>query len=200
MTLMVVLIIMVTTVTVMSFSPSRHHLRSSHKKYSHERRHSFLTRVASNATLPVSRVVSRESPVQPIRTIQEYETLVLDEKDKLVIIRFHAPWCKVCKTTSVAFERCATKIQRAHPQKTIFYSVNIDGSKETNEVRDLILKVHGLDVRGVPMGMLFHPREQGIVGKVRLNRKQLSVLKQKLEMYLQEEVDLISLFGDLEML
>ena len=96
MTLMAVLIIMVTT--VMSFSPSRYHLQSSHKRYSHERRHNFATRVASNATLPASRVVSRESPVQPIRTIQEYETLVLDEKDKLVIIRFHAPWCKVSKS------------------------------------------------------------------------------------------------------
>ena len=35
------------------------------------------------------------SSVRSIRTIEEYEVFVLDEKDKLVIVRFHAPWCKV---------------------------------------------------------------------------------------------------------
>jgi hypothetical protein len=51
----------------------------------------------SNTMLLASRVVgySRESSVQRIRTIKQYEASVLDETDKLVVIRFHAPWCRV---------------------------------------------------------------------------------------------------------
>lgn len=63
---------------------------------------------ASNTMLLASNVVgySRESPVQRIRTIKQYEASVLDETDKLVIIRFHAPWCRVgnaCVSCFVAY-------------------------------------------------------------------------------------------------
>ena len=55
-----------------------------------------LDRNTSNSALhAASRMVSRESAVGSIRTIEEYEAFVFDEKDKLVIVRFHAPWCKV---------------------------------------------------------------------------------------------------------
>jgi len=49
---------------------------------------------SSNTTLH-SREVSRELSVQPIRTMEDYNAQVIDEKEKLVIIRFHAPWCRV---------------------------------------------------------------------------------------------------------
>lgn len=113
----------------------------------------------------------------------------------MVIIRFHAPWCRVCKATSVSYERSAAKLQGAYPQKINFLSVNIDGSNEINELKDLLLNDHGLDIEGVPTGILYHPREQGIYGKVKLNRKQSRVLWQTVDMYLQGggETDLVSL-------
>lgn len=71
--------------------------------------------------------------------------------------------------------------------------MNIDGSEETNALKDRVLKAHGIDVRRVPMGILYHPKERGIIGKVKLNRKNLRLLKEKIEAYLEGELDLISL-------
>jgi len=87
-----------------------------------------------------------------------------------------------------------------HPQKVKFLSINLDGRKKTNDLKELIFELHGINVDGVPMGMLYYPEGKGIVGKVRLNRKQLSVLKDRVETYLEEEGDLTSLFDELEIL
>mmetsp|Transcript_22479 Transcript_22479/g.48743 ORF Transcript_22479/g.48743 Transcript_22479/m.48743 type:complete len:259 (-) Transcript_22479:418-1194(-) len=170
-------------------------------------------------------VRNRESLVRSVRTMKEYEACVLEERDKLVIIRFHAPWCRVCKATNIAYERYATKLQTSHPHQIKFLSVTLDGSDETNELKDSLSKNHGLDVIKVPMAMLYHPSlitssessssssskkeeyqessSQGIFGKVNLNRRMLSMLRQNVEIYLKGgggNVGLISLLDGLQLL
>lgn len=195
---MLMAMLIITLTTVVSFSPCRRQqssqlvpklmLRDAPQLY-------YMHNDASNTALFESRAVKRESAVQPIRTMKQYEAFVLDETEKLVIIRFHAPWCRVCKGTDVAYERYATKIQRAYPQKVQFCSVNFDGKEETTTLKDTLLEAHGIDIREVPVGLLFHPQERGIVGKVKLNRKHLSSLKDKVAAYLEGGADLISLLN-----
>jgi len=141
------------------------------------------------------RSVTREQSVRSIRNVEDFKTLALEEDEKLVIIRFHAPWCRVCKATDVAYERCAAKIQKAYPSQVKFLSANFDGKEKMNELRDLLLEEHHTDVRGVPMGMLFHP-SYGVVGNIRLTRKHLMALKLKLKIYFDGEDDLLSLLDD----
>ena len=71
------------------------------------------------------------------------------------------------------------------PAKKNLMSMNIDRRKDSNELKDFLLRDHGLDVRSVPMGMIYHPRERGIIAKVRLsmNRRHLIVVKQNIVIF-----------------
>mmetsp|Transcript_7637 Transcript_7637/g.13475 ORF Transcript_7637/g.13475 Transcript_7637/m.13475 type:complete len:217 (-) Transcript_7637:449-1099(-) len=157
---------------------------------------------SSPATLPTtsspSRAVTREVTVTPIRSIKEYEALELEEKDELIVIRFHAPWCKVCQTTNISYERYATKLSKSH-SPIAFYSIQLDGTIDADELKLYFLRSHGIDVRGVPMGILRHPKE-GHFGTVKLHRKGLGSMKKMVESYLCGEVDLTFLFEGLEKL
>mmetsp|Transcript_28771 Transcript_28771/g.52582 ORF Transcript_28771/g.52582 Transcript_28771/m.52582 type:complete len:273 (-) Transcript_28771:765-1583(-) len=179
--------------------------------------------VTVTTTTTTAEVRNRESLVRSVRTMKEYEAFVLEERDKLVIVRFHAPWCRVCKATNIAYERYATKLQTSHPHQIKFLSVTLDGSDDTNELKNSLSKNHGLDVRKVPMAMLYHPSlvasspsesssskeeeyqvsSQGIFGKVNLNRRMLSMLRHNVELYLKGgggDVGLISLLDGLQLL
>lgn len=52
---------------------------------------------ASNITKSsaVSRAIVREQVIQSVGSVQDYQELVVGEEEKLVIVRFHAPWCRV---------------------------------------------------------------------------------------------------------
>ena len=141
-----------------------------------------------------SRAIQTESPITSLHSLSDYQRHVLNEPHKLVLTRFHAPWCKVCQTTTVAFERMASKLSKidscSNDNSTgkgiKFLSVNLDGRDETcekNQLKEL------LNIEVVPQGILFHP-SVGVIGKVTLNRSNLSELKKRLERYLEDDVDL----------
>jgi thiol-disulfide isomerase/thioredoxin len=139
-------------------------------------------RVSSRVT---SQRQSRNSPVTSLHSIQDYHRHVLDEPSTLCIVRFSAPWCKVCQSTNVSWERMASKIQklaggRSRPIK--FLAVSIDGKdEEAAALKDM------LQISRVPQGIVHHPSE-GVYGqKVDLNRKNLSSLRKSLERYLDED-------------
>lgn len=127
----------------------------------------------------------RASPVTQLHSIQDYHKHVLDEPNRLCIIRFSAPWCKVCKSTNVAWERMASKIAKegtnnnnANTKPIKFLSVNLDGRDEsTSALKDM------LQINRVPQGIIHHPT-RGVFGqRVDLNRSNLSTLKKRLEAY-----------------
>lgn len=161
---------------------------------------------ASSITSSSSRVVQpRNSHITQLHTIQDYQRQVLHEPDQLCIIRFSAPWCKVCRSTNVSWERMASKLHKmmtvlpttssrfiSNNDKTSsernkqvkFFSVNVDGRDEaTAALKDML----GID--RVPQGIIHHPAQELIGLKVDLNRSGLSTLKKKLERYLGGEED-----------
>jgi len=152
------------------------------------------------ATPSVSRASRRAPAVTVLRSIEDYRRHVLREPDQLCIVRFSAPWCKVCRTTSVSWERTATKIHKmsarlgdAKGAKRIkFLSVSVDGKDEaTAALKDM------LQVERVPQGIIHHPA-QGLFGqKVDLNRANLTALRKRLETYVgQEGVETGVVFDD----
>ena len=152
----------------------------------------FTREAASGST----RATTRSSPIISLETISDYQTHILDQSstsssninNKLSIVRFHAPWCKVCQTTSVSYERLAAKLK--HQTSIQFASVNLSPKHpETNELKEL------LQIEGVPTGVIFHQGK--MVGKVTLNRVNLSELKKRLGLYLEGESELDMLLDGL---
>ena len=107
----------------------------------------------------------------------------------MCVIRFSAPWCQVCRSTDVAWERMAAKIHKSNNSdgnetgtRIKFFSVRVDGKDEsTAALKDM------LQVNKVPQGVVHHPSE-GVFGrKIDLTRSNLSALKKRLEAFLGEE-------------
>lgn len=67
----------------------------------------FAKRMRSNVT--PTKVPKKVSPGRPnnvveVVTLQDYKTIVADEKDQMVVVRFYAPWCRV------SFEWCLLSV------------------------------------------------------------------------------------------
>ena len=146
---------------------------------------------------PAPRRASRRAPpVTVLRSIDDYMRHVLLEPEQLCVVRFSAPWCKVCRATSVSWERTATKLHRMSAeegaQRIKFLSVSVDGKDEaTAALKDI------LQVERVPQGIIHHPA-QGLFGrKVDLDRANLTALRKRLEAYVgREGAEAGALFDD----
>mmetsp|Transcript_14748 Transcript_14748/g.25112 ORF Transcript_14748/g.25112 Transcript_14748/m.25112 type:complete len:296 (-) Transcript_14748:97-984(-) len=144
------------------------------------------SRPSSRVTSTASRAATRSSPITQLFSIQDYNKHVLNSSpNQLCIIRFHAPWCQVCRTTNVSWERMASKIVKMNSSKRNikFLSVSLDGkNEEAAELKDM------LQIESVPQGVI-HYASEGLFGqKVHLNRKNLGVLKKQLESYLTNDM------------
>ncbi len=42
-----------------------------------------------------------------VDTLEDYKRVVVNERDSIVVVRFHAPWCKSCKSAFPLFSRMA---------------------------------------------------------------------------------------------
>jgi thiol-disulfide isomerase/thioredoxin len=125
-----------------------------------------------------TRLTTKATSITPLHSIEEYNHNILSNNgSQLKIIRFSAPWCQVCRTTNVAFERMASKLSKGGDVQ--FYSVLIDSNKPEDAKN--LLKDH-LEVLAVPTGVLYHP-SRGIIGRVNLNRGNLNELKKRLTGY-----------------
>lgn len=155
----------------------------------------MTTDPATTTTSSSSRSSQRPSPIIQLRSIQDYHHHVLSDPNQLCVIRFSAPWCKVCKTTNVSWERMASKLGKLQTatntnnkhmfsdkhKRIKFLSVSLDGKSDaTLALKDM------LQIKRVPTGILHHPK-QGVFGKkVDLDRTNLSKLKKQLEQYMEE--------------
>jgi thiol-disulfide isomerase/thioredoxin len=180
--------------------------------------------ISTTATRAIS---SRISPIIELHSIQDYHnhihrnnidnnhptmttTTTTNTSSPLCIIRFSAPWCKVCRSTDVAWERMASKFTNpaavestsssassSSTKKQIkFFNVNLnnnhngDGnegdstsSSGTSALKDM------LHIDRVPQGIIHHPAFGIYEQKVNLHRSNLSILKKRLERYMLLEED-----------
>ncbi|KAL7476632.1 hypothetical protein ACHAW6_002481 [Cyclotella cf. meneghiniana] len=125
---------------------------------------------------------SRSTPIIALHSLEDYTYHVLsnnknNNNNQLTLIRFSAPWCQVCRTTNVAFERMASKLCKGGDIQ--FCSVSLDSNQDLDPKN--VLKDH-LQVHAVPTGVLYHP-SRGIIGRVNLNRVNLGELKKRLGGY-----------------
>lgn len=114
--------------------------------------------------------------VQVVNSLSEYKTVVADEKDRIVVVRFHASWCRACKAVAPAFYRQAKK----YPHVSF---VEVPVTEETAEIHQ------GLDVPSVPFCHIYHPYG-GLVEELRMSRKYFPFVERALKNYVDESCDL----------
>lgn len=95
--------------------------------------------------------------VHRVETLAEYKTVVADEKQKIVIVRFFATWCKACRAMEPYFYRMAGK----YPDVSF---VEVPISAKNADLHQ------GLDIPRVPFGHIYHP-EAGLVEERRVLKK-----------------------------
>ncbi|KAL7439096.1 hypothetical protein ACHAXH_003679 [Discostella pseudostelligera] len=175
--------------------------------------------ISNTSTTATTRAISsRISPMIELHSISDYRNHILLNNDDasnptstspLCIVRFSAPWCKLCRSTDVAWERMAAKFtsaasaaanpttstSAASPMKQIkFFTVNLSNNNDNGgrgEGGDHASSVGALkdmlQIDRVPQGILHHPAFGIYEQKVNLHRSNLSILKKQLERYMMEE-------------
>ncbi|CAM9247529.1 unnamed protein product [Hapterophycus canaliculatus] len=98
-------------------------------------------------TQPVH-VDTSNAPVKLIKSRAEYEALLRENSDNLVVIKFFAPWCRSCKALDVKYRRMAVAYEDVK-----FVEVDVHQSPELKKA---------LGVRAVPTVKL----HAGLLGQV----------------------------------
>jgi len=126
---------------------------------------------------PAAVNLEKSSSIIGLSSIDDYHLHVLQNPHQLHIVRFSAPWCQVCRTTNVAWERMASRIKRTS-SAVQFLSVVVDGDGDVKALRDM------LQINKVPMGVVHCPAEGVFGARIDMHRTNLSALKKNLERYL----------------
>ena len=111
----------------------------------------------------------RPSNVRMIETLQEYKTIVGDEPNKVVAVRFYATYCKACQAVAPLFYRLATLYPDA-----MFIDVPVTENNASLH--------QGLGVPSLPYAHIYHPMV-GLAEEQKLTRNYIQSFKEKLHSY-----------------
>jgi len=116
--------------------------------------------------------------INTIHTLQEYKREVADERDRLVVVRFYAEWCKACRAVAPFYYRLAEEFEN----EIKFIEVPIT-DKNAN--------IHqGLEVPSIPFGHIYHPTG-GLVEERRLKRMDFPTFDKILRSYAKGSCELV---------
>ena len=122
----------------------------------------------------VPKFLKRDGPtVQMVDNLDDYKKVVADESDRIVVVRFFAPWCKSCKAAHPHFKKMASEYSRYDVK-----FVEVPLTKETAYIHE------GLGVPSVPFGHIYHP-EAGLVEEKKINRKVFRDFREALDNYVR---------------
>lgn len=112
-----------------------------------------------------------------LSTMKEFKKFVGDEEDKIVVVRWYAPWCKACKAIAPSYYRLASKLP-----DVIFVDVPV-----TPENADLH---QGLGVPSLPFGHIYHPTGR-LVEELKISKKHFPFFAKTLKTYIDGECKLV---------
>jgi len=127
---------------------------------------------AAVATAPVKKTSA--NPIQEILTMKEYNSVVMEETEKMVVVRFHAPWCRACKAMKPSFEKFA----REHADTIKFVECPL--SAVNTEVHQ------GLGIKTIPFAHVYHP-SAGLVEERKMSRPHYASFEKLMKDYMKGE-------------
>lgn len=118
---------------------------------------------------------TRPANLVTVRSLLEYKKVVADEKDRIVAVRFHSPYCRACKAVAPLYYHLASQ----HPN-TLF--VDVPATPENANLHQ------GLGVPSLPYGHIYQPGV-GLVEELRMVKKQMPEFEEKLCCLIQRNRD-----------
>ena len=112
---------------------------------------------------------------ETVKTLEDYKDIVADEKDRLVAVRFYAPWCRSCKESEKYFR----KLCRDHPDVKFV---------EVPTTKDNAFLTKGLGVESFPFGHIYHP-DAGLVEELKINKHVFCDFQRQLKYYVDGQGD-----------
>lgn len=114
----------------------------------------------------------RPDNVLEVTSLQDYKSVVADETEKIVAVRFYAPWCRACKAAAPSFYRVARELQ----DKVKFVDVPV--TKESSKIHQ------GLEIPAIPYSHIYMPGEHaGLVEELRMSRPRFPQFEEALKSY-----------------
>jgi len=111
--------------------------------------------------------------ITEVTTLQDYKRVVADEKDRLVGVRFYAPWCRACRAVQSRFRKLAAD----YPSVKFVEAPLTEDNAYLHE---------GLGVPSLPFTHIYHP-EVGLVDERSINKKIFADFQETLKTYVDGE-------------
>lgn len=111
----------------------------------------------------------RPRNVVVVNTLEEYKAVVADEKERMVVVRFYATWCKSCKAIGPSFYRLANR----NPSISF---VEVPVTQHNANLHQ------GLGVSSLPFGHIYHPKA-GLLEELRISKKHFPKFEKILQSY-----------------
>ena len=112
-----------------------------------------------------------DSKIHFVDNIYDYKDVVVNEKERMVVVRFFASWCRSCKATKPLFSKLVHKYSKSNVK-----FVEVPLTKETAYLQE------GLGVPSVPFAHIYHP-EVGLVEEMKISKPHFSKFRQELNSY-----------------
>ena len=141
---------------------------------------------SSSSTSSSSIKQQQQQLITTVDTLEEYKRIVVNEQHSIVVVRFHASWCKSCKAAYPLFHKLATEYNNNNTGSGVVVKfVEVPLTKETAYLHE------GLGVPSVPFGHVYYPNV-GLVEERKLNRKVFNDFKSVLKDYVRGSCDIPS--------
>jgi thiol-disulfide isomerase/thioredoxin len=115
----------------------------------------------------------RAPTVLQITDIQQYKDEVADVRDRMVCVRFYAPWCRACKAVESSFRR----LPKEFPDVKFV---------EVPVTRDNTYLHKGLGIPSLPFAHIYDP-SVGLVEEQKINKDVFGAFKETLKTYVDGE-------------
>mmetsp|Transcript_13096 Transcript_13096/g.18544 ORF Transcript_13096/g.18544 Transcript_13096/m.18544 type:complete len:322 (+) Transcript_13096:302-1267(+) len=161
---------------------------------------------SSTGTSRRGRQVQKQQNVIAINNAQDYQSTVLQQTDRIVVVRYHSSYCKACQQIAVAYGRLAKQYS---PKGVKFVDIAMDAppaaaakSSSTNTVTAAPTNNNNVDSTsssqehfvdnpppGVPFGRIYF-KGTGLVEEIPIARRHFSKFKKVLGWYVKSECDI----------
>lgn len=135
---------------------------------------------ATNDSLtPSPMKTPRPNYISVVHSLQEFKDVVAAEKERIVVVRWYASYCRSCKAIQPYFYRLAEKYRE---EKVLFVEIPIS---EKNAVLH-----QGLGIPSIPFGHIYHPGA-GLVEELKISKKMFPRFAQILAWYVTGSCDVL---------
>uniref|UniRef100_A0A7S4JLC6 Thioredoxin domain-containing protein n=1 Tax=Odontella aurita TaxID=265563 RepID=A0A7S4JLC6_9STRA len=116
--------------------------------------------------------------VKRITAIPDYKAQVIDERERITVVRFYAPWCKSCRASEPLFYRLAADYA---PRNVNFVEVSVTkGNAILHEA---------LGIPSLPWVHIYHP-EAGLTEERKVSNKYFEDVRKTLRCYVDGICDM----------